>query len=184
MLAALYRGDGEEAERLASDGRVLDVFEAAALGRAERVGDLLDGDPGLAHAWSADGFTALHLAAFFADEPDAALLLLQHGSDAGTRSRNGMAVSPLNSAAARGRRSLVGALLDAGAPVDAAQQGGYTALHSAAANGDAELVDLLLARGADPAYSSESGETPADLASERGHPALAERLRAAATGGA
>ena len=43
----------------------LDVFEAAMLGEIDRLRSLLQESPGLAAAWSADGFTALHLAASY-----------------------------------------------------------------------------------------------------------------------
>ena len=61
VLQALYRGDHDEAEHLAS-GRELDVFEAAALGRAERVRELLDDDASRANAFGDDGFHPLGLA--------------------------------------------------------------------------------------------------------------------------
>ncbi len=64
VLQAIYRGDPGEAERLAA-GRELDVFEASALGHAERLRELLDEDPSLANAWAGDGFQPLGLASFF-----------------------------------------------------------------------------------------------------------------------
>ena len=73
VLQALYRGDRGEAERLAA-GRELTVFEASALGRADRVRELLDGDAGLANSFGDDGFHPLGLACFFG-HVDAARLL-------------------------------------------------------------------------------------------------------------
>ena len=59
-------------------GRSLDDGDAdakaAALREDGRLAELLAGDPGLARAWSADGFTALHYAAFFGGEAVARLL--------------------------------------------------------------------------------------------------------------
>src|SRR5919204_2389995 len=98
VLQAIYRGDREEAERLAS-GRELDVFEAAALGRAERLRELLDTDPSLANAWAEDGFQPLGLASFFG-HVDAARLLVERGAEVNSASRNQMKVMPLHSAAA------------------------------------------------------------------------------------
>ncbi|HWJ44513.1 MAG TPA: hypothetical protein VNR63_03930 [Gaiellaceae bacterium] len=49
VLQAIYRGDRDEAERLAA-GRELDVFEAAALGRTDRLRALVDADPSLVSA--------------------------------------------------------------------------------------------------------------------------------------
>ena len=56
----------------------LDVFEAAALGEVDRLREILDGEPTSATAYSGDGFTALHFAAFFGG-PEAAELLLERG---------------------------------------------------------------------------------------------------------
>src|SRR5439155_916945 len=67
VLAAIYRGDRDEAERLAG-GKELDVFEAAALGRSERLEELLDGDASLANAWADDGFQPLDMAALLRRE--------------------------------------------------------------------------------------------------------------------
>ena len=48
------------------------------MGDIERLRTLLDADPSLANAWSDDGFTPLHFAAFF-NQPKAAQLLLDLG---------------------------------------------------------------------------------------------------------
>src|SRR5664279_5207334 len=70
----------------------LDVFEAAALGDAPRLHALLANDPGLAKAFSGDGFTPLHLAAFFGQSA-AVEVLLQHAPDVNAVSRNPMKVA-------------------------------------------------------------------------------------------
>ena len=182
LLLARYRQRPDLVELLLRAGAEVDVFAAAALGDNRRLVDLLEGDPSLATAWSADGFTPLHLAAFFSEDPETARLLLDRGADPGAVARNPMAVRPLNSAAAAGHARVVELLLDAGADVHATQAGGYTALHSAAANGDARMCRLLLARGADPGRTSDDGRSPADLAAERAHLRLAEDLRACVSG--
>jgi uncharacterized protein len=79
ILRARYADDLESLERLLAEDNELDVFEAAAVGRTERVRELLDGDPTLVGAWSADGFTPLHLAAYFG-HVDSVRLLLEHGA--------------------------------------------------------------------------------------------------------
>ena len=182
LLNAVYRGDQSRVDELLGADLELDVFEAAALGRGERVRELLDREPTLARAVSPDGFTALHLAAFFSHDLDSARQLVVAGADPGVPAQNAMAVTPLGSAVARGAHAVAVLLLDAGADVGRAQHGGYTPLHSAGANGDAELVELLLARGADPAAPAEDGRTPAATARERGHPQVAAALEAAAAG--
>ncbi len=86
VLEAVYRGDREEAERLAA-GRDLDVFEASALGRTERVRELLDTDPSLVDAYGDDGFHPVGLASFFG-HVDTARLLFERGADANQLARN------------------------------------------------------------------------------------------------
>ena len=184
VLAALYRGDRAEAERLAGErlaaGAGLDACEAAALGRTDVLEERLAAEPAAARERSSDGFSALHLAAFFSGGAETGRLLLQAGADPGAPAANDTGLHPINSAAAARNRELVGLLLARGADVDAAQRGGYTALHSAAVNGDDGLVEDLLAAGADPARETDDGRTPAALAEERGQPGTARRLREAA----
>jgi ankyrin repeat protein len=175
-MHALYRGETDEAERLVPDEP--NVFEAAAFGRAGRLRELLDADPALARSFSGDGFTALHLAAFFG-RAEAVRLLLKRGADvnAVATSEQIGPVQPLHSAAALGQLECARLLVEAGADVNARQAGGYTPLHEAAGNGDVELARLLLDAGADPAASKDDGQTPADVASERGHAAVLDVLR-------
>lgn len=166
LMQALYEGKTEEARAIADSRSDLDVFEAAAIGDVDRLRELLDQDSSAANAWSEDGFTPLHFAAFFG-HPVAAKLLTERGADLEARSTNkefAFDARPLHSASAAGRRDVCEVLLDAGADVNAVQHGGYTALLDAAANGNAELVDFLLERGADPTARLDDGRSMADLA--------------------
>ena len=101
----------------------LDIFEASALGEADRVRALIDGDPALVNAVAPDGFGPLGLASFFDHEP-VVTLLLAHGADAAKASANGMKVMPLHSAAAARSVPIARALIAAGAPLDARQGSG------------------------------------------------------------
>ncbi|MBA2476856.1 MAG: ankyrin repeat domain-containing protein [Actinobacteria bacterium] len=166
VLRALYHGRLELVDALVAVGPELDVHEASALGDLPRLRALLDGEPNLADSVAADGFTALQLAAFFS-RPEAVRLLLERGADVAAAARNAMAVMPLHAAAARSENGIARLLLDAGAPVDAEQTGGYTPLHAAAANGNVELVRLLLERGADASHATAGGRTALELARER-----------------
>ena len=151
LLQAIYRGDTARAEELLAAQPELDVFEAAAAGRTERLRDLLDGDPSLANAWAEDGFQPLGLASFFGHF-DAARLLVERGAGVNSASRNDMRVMPLHSAAAtpdaESRYELAKLLLEAGADPNARQQDDFTPLMAAEQHGDERLRDLLLAHGA------------------------------------
>jgi uncharacterized protein len=166
VLYALYNGKSELVEPLLDANPPLDVFDAAAVGRTRGLEELLDGEPGLVTSWSKDGFTPLHLAAFFGEE-EAVKILLERGADVNVVSRNpNIVVTPLHSAAAGSQPGIVKLLLEAGADVNAAQDRGFTPLHSAANNDDRESAEALLAAGADPTLTTDDGKTAADIAGE------------------
>jgi uncharacterized protein len=178
LLEAVYRGDRARVDELLASDPQLDIFEAAAVGRTERVGELLDGDLGLVSAWAEDGFTPLHLAAFFR-HPDTARLLVDRGARVDVVARNDrIRVTPLQSAVAAGQGETAALLLDRGADPNTQEEGGFTPLHAAAQLGAEPLVELLLAHGADPALAADDGRAAADFARDAGHDGLAERLSA------
>ena len=147
-----YQGDQARVEELLAASRDLDVFEAAAVGRADRVRELLDEDPSLANAWAEDGFQPLGLASFFG-HVEAARLLVERGAEVNSASRNDMKVMPLHSAAAADdpevRYEIAKLLLEAGADPNARQQDDYTPLMAAEQSGDDRLRSLLIERGAE-----------------------------------
>jgi ankyrin repeat protein len=166
VLHALYRGQAGLVEPILAANPPLDVFDAAAVGRTRGLEELLDADGSLAQVFAPDGFTALHLAAFFGQE-DAARALLERGADVGAVARNPeLQVTPLHSAAAASHGGIVKLLLEHGADPNARQGGGFTPLHSAAQNDDRESVEALLAAGADASLATDEGRTPADLAGD------------------
>lgn len=145
-MEALYRGDRSRAEQLAGEAE-LDVHEAASLGRADRLRELLETDATLVTNRSSDGFTPLHYAAFFGTA-EAAAVLLERGADPAAVAENEMRVQPLHSAAAVDANETARLLLEAGADPNAAQQGGFRPIDAAVQNGNDELYALLVERGA------------------------------------
>lgn len=144
---AVYRGDRAAAEA-AAEGAALDVFDAAALGRLDRLRELLDADPRLVDALSDDGFTPLHLAAF-GGGAETVRLLAERGAPLEKLSEATFAqVRPLGTAVFAGRRDTVEALLDAGADPNGPAEGGFVPLEAAEQNGDEEVAELLRERGA------------------------------------
>jgi uncharacterized protein len=176
VLLARYRFDRPMMDVLLAADPELDVFEAAALGRRDRLKECLDVTPDSVLAYSPDGFTALHLAAFFG-KAEAVRILLDAGARVDTYTRNAFANQPLHAAAAGRHIEICRLLLAAGADVTAKQHGGYTPLHEAAQHGDDEMVELFLSAGGDATESVTDGGTPADLAEAAGHLDVANRLR-------
>jgi ankyrin repeat protein len=147
LLQAVYRGDQARADELLAANPELDVFEAAAVGKVDRLRELLDEDPSLANAWAEDGFQPLGLASFFG-HLEAARLLVERGAEVNSASRNEMKVMPLHSAAATGdpeaRYELAKLLLEHGADPNALQQDKFTPLMEAEQLGDDRLRELLV----------------------------------------
>jgi ankyrin repeat protein len=172
---ARYSRQDEVSKLLLEKGVELDIFAACLAGVSERVVELLAADRGLVNSYSHDGWTPLHLAAFFG-RPDIAEILLANGADVDARSKNQMQNTPLHAAVAGKRSDIASVLLNHGAEVNAKQHGGWMPLHAAAQNGDVELARLLIALGADVKARAENNQTALDLALTKGHPAVVELL--------
>ncbi|MDQ6718082.1 MAG: ankyrin repeat domain-containing protein [Gemmatimonadota bacterium] len=175
VLTALYYGQTEIAEFLAPRAD-LDIFEAAASGQLQRLEELIAADPDITRP-STDGWTPLHLAAFFG-RTDAARRLIDAGADLKAIAGNSTANTPLHAAiAGRGEEELVLRMLMAGADATVATAEGYTPLHVAASRGNQRMCDLLIRYRAQPAAKMNDGKTAADIAAERGHSELSAYLR-------
>jgi ankyrin repeat protein len=171
VMQAIYRGQGDLAAFIAEKKVTLDIFEAAALGRLDRLRELVL-DPAIVNCRSADGFTALHFACFFG-QPESAFILIESGATVDAVAANPTKVMPLHSAASVRNLEAARLLLVHGAPPNARQQGGWAPIHAAAQNGDRPMVELLLQHGADPKQANDAGKTAAMVAREKGHHEIA-----------
>jgi uncharacterized protein len=178
LMRAVYRFDKALTETVKRRVDTLDLFEAAAFGDVDRLTALLGDEPSLVNAYSGDGFTALHFAAFFG-RYEAAALLIERGAEVDAFGRGWMTGTAMHSAVSRLHADVVRILLDAGANPNVRQSAGWTPLHAAAMNGDLTSVELLLASGADPTATNEEGRSVIDLADESGDDATADRIRVA-----
>ena len=164
LMAALYRGQRDLAMEMARNGGGLDVFSAAALGDETALRHAIDA--GHANDYSYDGWTPLHLAAFFG-QLDAATALLDGGAAIDAVSRNSMRNTALHAATAGGHSAIALLLIDRDADVSSQDAGRHTPLHIAAENGLADVVRALLNRGADPFAVDAQDMTPLARAASR-----------------
>ncbi len=155
LLEALYRGDREQVDAILAQNPELNVLEAAALGKTDRLQTLLREDESRANAYGADGFQPLTLACFFG-QVDAARVLLDHGAEPNTLGRNEHIQTNALHAAAAGenkdeetRYELCKLLLESGADPNLSQgTNEFRAIDAARLNGDERLEKLLIDHGA------------------------------------
>jgi hypothetical protein len=141
LLLSLYLRADDAREALLAAGAPIGPLEAAALGDVDR---LKEADLSVR---GGDGFTPLHLAAFFGGAP-AVRAILARGVDPDADADNTFGVRPIHSATAVGNYESVSALLEAGADPNVTQQGGYTPLDAARRNENTQIEQLLLEHGA------------------------------------
>jgi ankyrin repeat protein len=182
--AALYRNQ-QAIDFLLEHGAELDIFACACLGKAADAEILLEQNPELVRATTADGMTALHYAAR-AGHIEMVDLLLRYKADVNAHdNRGGTALMEachggpwkfepaediierlldhgaeidLIMAAATGRTGLIESILDRDSSViDTPDGQGKTALWHAAHNNRFAAVKLLIERGADANRSDAVG---------------------------
>lgn len=163
LLEAAYRHDWDAVEMIRAETGCHDVLEAAVAGDARALWDFVHADPEAVTARTADGFTALHLAAYFG-HASLVRVLLEAGADPDAVTTGGARLRPIHSAVAGRDATAVRYLLEAGADVSVRQAGGITPLMAAAQHGDEAIVRLLLDHGADPRAPDDQGWTALDRA--------------------
>lgn len=144
VMAALYRGHHQVIAVLLDAGADIDIFAAAAIGRIDALRRVLD-DGGAVNVYAYDGWTPLHLAAFFG-QIDAARALLGAGADVQAVSRNALTNTPLHAATAGKHSEVALLLLKNGAKGDVMDAGNYTPLQIAVQNNLHDVVAVIAAR--------------------------------------
>ena len=178
ILLAAYNGKLEIIDLLLTSGAKLDIYEACAVGHLETIESFLQQKPDCINQYSHDGWTPLHLAAFFG-YIDSVKLLLEHGADTELKSKSNIAMgnTPLHAAVASNRKGIVELLIKKGANVNARQTpGNFTPLHIASF-GNADLVKLLISKGADVNARTDTGKTPLAIATQNNHKPIIDLLR-------
>ena len=144
LMAALYRGHRGVVSALVELGAEVDVFAAAATGDVAALQKEL-ARPGTLNAYAYDGWTPLHLGAFFGQLP-AVKLLLDAGADVRAVSRNSLENTPLHAATAGKHSDVALQLLEAGADPDVLDAGGHSAELIAIENRLPDVVAAIEAR--------------------------------------
>jgi ankyrin repeat protein len=175
LLIAIYHQQHDIAKALADASGSIDIFEAAALGRVDRIKQLLRDDPSLASAYGPDGFPPVGLAAFFG-HLDAVRALIAAGADIHAAAKNGLKVQAIHAAVASKNLDIVRAVLEAGADPNAAQQQGFRPMHESGSSGSRELAELLMKYGGDPTLKNDEGKNTITFAREKGHAEFADWL--------
>jgi ankyrin repeat protein len=183
-----------------SDDAVKNFFDAIKKGELTQVKEILKKDPALArssnekgttaalyavyvkhndipelvHAYSPDGWTALHLNFGHLDIVN---LLLDSGADINAVSKNKLVATPLQGSVVMKNLTLGKLLLDRGAKVSPHGEGRDTPLREAAGGGEIEFAKLLLERGADVNARDDAGNTPLTIALESKQPETTTLLR-------
>jgi ankyrin repeat protein len=134
LMRAAYRG-GDVFDAVRDATPPLEPFDRIMVGESE-------GLPA-PDAWTSDGFTPLHMAAF-ARNTGAARKLLDAGADPNVIATASFArVTPLGTCAFSGANDVAKLLLEHGADPNIAEDDRFTPLDAAVAKGNPELAELL-----------------------------------------
>ena len=168
LMNGIYQQKTAVVDALLAAGAEPNVFAAAALGDLSRLQAIAERWASTLHTFASDGFTPLQLACYFNQEA-AALWLIEQEADVNATAKNKMHIAPIHAAATHGNVTILRALLEKGADVNATQEGGYTAVHQAAHRNNVPMAKLLLEFGANPHQPDAKGQTAMQLAQAEGN---------------
>ncbi len=176
ILAAAYWGQNEIAEFLADRTVLLNIYEAAALGRVSQIIRILAKHPEMVDACGEDGFPPLSVAARFG-QIEVVEFLIRASAPLNLPANNPLKTTPLHAAVEGRQIETARLLLQHGADPNVRRADGATPLHLAAQSGQIEMILLLLFNGADLKIKDDAGKIPLDWATEAKQEKTAELLR-------
>lgn len=176
LLLSCYYHKPQVTQTILSYISTITIHEACAVGLNEHVQMMIDHKKEVVNELSTHGFTPLGISAHFEKE-DIVRLLLTHHANPNIPSQNGYNVYPLHAALSANNSNISKMLIEAGAEVNAKQQGNISALHLAAQHGNIDLIIALLEQGAEIKSTTTAGDSAADLAASKGYHDIAEILK-------
>jgi ankyrin repeat protein len=183
-LLAAYASRAAVMSWFESKGLVLDVHEAAAGGKLDRVNELLRGAPGLVKMANPAGDTPLHVAAL-CNRSEVIENVIAFGPDFALRNpkrRNATAAHfGLRFAPQAPAEAMAFAMIGNGLDANLTDDNGDTILHTAAYTGYSRILRLLLQKGGQADVRNTAGKTPLDIAIANGHSEAADLLRRASS---
>ena len=176
ILHAFYYGQTDIARAIAEKKKDHNVFEAAVLGRLERVKSLVTRDHSLVGSYSPDGFSVLALSAYLGQK-DVTEFLIANGADVNAVAKNPTGFTALTGATANNHADIAKMFVNHGANVNYRYEEGASPLMEASANGNVELVKFFLEKGADPNSKTKDGKNPLSFARDKNHTVVVDILK-------
>lgn len=179
-LLAGYAGQAAVMSLFEANGLALDVYEAAAGGKIDRLNQLLRPAPGMVNLPNAAGDSPVHVAAL-CHRSEVIDNLIIYGPDFALRNPKrknstaahlGLASSPKDAAEA-----MAFAMIGNGLDPNLTNADGQTMLHCAAETGYPRVIRLLLQKGASASAKTASGQTALDIAVAAGKKEAADLLQ-------
>jgi ankyrin repeat protein len=181
-LLAAYSGQASVMEFFEKKGLVLDIHEACAGAKIDRIKKLLHGAQTLLLMQNSVGDTPLHSAAK-AGAFSTLDNVIGYGPDLTIVNDRRQTVAHLavSHRYAEVAEAMAFATLGNASNPTAVMSGSNTILHEAARLGNLRIIRLLLQKGADPSIRNDNAETPADISEHSGHSAATQLLRSSAS---